>query len=322
MKNFVWVVAQKVGAAFVLTTVLQISPNSVAVAAPPESEDCIALDFAKTRTETVTEAGCFWSEVLQSKVEFAVTFPAGFPFVKPAPLSIFLHGRGGNHFSFRDFGGESSLRGHLAAGRPAIVILSPAEPMHRYWKGPSYEMLTEDLIRYVDTIPQLAKGKRKRSIMGISMGGHGAIVVGCRRQDLVSNLFAISPIFRRQNEYLPADLAPLSEPIRRAPTAPAKYYSHEDLDPVLCLRKNSAQRFGPVSTRWRMEIGQQDVLLDEYSQTREVFTEMSQRFGEAVGLAPIGGHDALYWQGAIKRGLDFLTQGFVDKSTTSESRGL
>jgi enterochelin esterase-like enzyme len=156
-------------------------------------------------------SGTFFSHARNRPVGYTIGYPPGHRPGARLPLIVMLHGYGGNH--------TSALSGLTPAQAVALRVNGhPLPPMALVTAdgGPGYwnphpgdnplRMLTEELIpmcqrRGLGTAPTTSvstgggsHGKAHRiGVMGISMGGYGALLLAEKRPDLVSAAAAISP---------------------------------------------------------------------------------------------------------------------------------
>jgi S-formylglutathione hydrolase FrmB len=269
---------------------------------------CLPATFGQARAFTETVAGCFESEATRGPVHYEVTFPAGYDPAERQPYAIFLHGRGGNEAQFRDFGGAVALDDHVKRGGAGFVVISPGEPKHSYWKdGPAGEfgtakMITEDLVRHIESMPGIARGDRaRRAIMGISMGGHGSFYLAEKRPDLFSSLYAMSPVFRGADELLEEDTAAFG--------SAAKF---NEQDPVGLYLDRQGRALNPLpKVKSAVEIGKDDWFLQSSPRTLQFIEKLKSDMGaDSVNLSRPGGHDVDYWRGAFQRAADFVGDNF------------
>jgi enterochelin esterase-like enzyme len=140
-------------------------------------------------------SGTFYSQARNRTVGYTIGYPPGRRPGSKLPLVIMLHGYGGNH--------ASALSGLSPAQALALrVDGAPLPPMalatvdggNGYWNphpGDNPQaMLTDELI---PMCRRLGLGTHRIGVMGISMGGYGALLLAAKRPDLVGAVAAISP---------------------------------------------------------------------------------------------------------------------------------
>jgi enterochelin esterase-like enzyme len=268
---------------------------------------CEPANFAVARMVTETVAGCFESPATKGPVRYEVTFPAGYDPAEKEPYVIFLHGRGGSETQFRDFGGAEAVGEHVKKGGRAFVVIAPGEPKHSYWKdGPAGEfgtarMVAEDLVKHVESMPGIAGGRANRAIMGVSMGGHGSFYLAEKHPDVFSAVYAVSPVFRAQDELLEEDVS-----------AFGKASQFHAQDPVGIYLDRAEARKDPLpGLRSAVEIGKDDPFLTSSIRTSDFIQKLRSDLGDdRVNMSRPGGHDADYWRGAFGRAADFMGENF------------
>jgi pimeloyl-ACP methyl ester carboxylesterase len=140
-------------------------------------------------------SGTFYSQARNRTVGYTIGYPPGRRPGSKLSLVIMLHGYGGNH--------ASALSGLSPAQALALrVDGAPLPPMalatvdggNGYWNphpGDNPQaMLTDELI---PMCRRLGLGTHRIGVMGISMGGYGALLLAAKRPDLVGAVAAISP---------------------------------------------------------------------------------------------------------------------------------
>ncbi|WP_181705733.1 alpha/beta hydrolase [Chthonobacter rhizosphaerae] len=156
----------------------------------------IALLVAGTSAASagVVEFKAFDSPALGRTLPTAVYVPEGAPPVGGWPVVYLLHGHNGNERSWVDLGAiEETLDRLMAKGGdldPALVVMPDAE---NSWYvdseaagGPGdYETaLTRDLRKAVEAAYPVRTDRTGRAVVGLSMGGFGALRLGLTHPDL------------------------------------------------------------------------------------------------------------------------------------------
>jgi S-formylglutathione hydrolase FrmB len=136
-----------------------------------EARDSARIDPGGARVSTLT----IHSHAVGQTLHVTVVVPAKAQASKgKPPLLVFLHGRGGDHTSFR--GDDAMFVALSRLGARAPVVAFPDGGNHSYWHnragGDWGDYLTQEVI------PQVARSAnanpRRVAIGGISMGGFGA----------------------------------------------------------------------------------------------------------------------------------------------------
>lgn len=278
-----------------LLLLLQISLASCTSFAQPQSS--VSQNSA---AQAYTEEKTFFSSSTNSKVQIALTLPPNYTSEKKYPLAVFLHGRGGDHFQFKQLGGEESLTQVVEETKVPFLVIAVKEPKHSYWKNGKVHgtatMVANDLLEYLQSIG-LGVFSRYRGVFGISMGGHGALYLSQIYNSPFGSFYSLSPVFRTFETLLPEDRM--------------IYESESDFereDPVHIYRN---QKQLPV--KGRIEMGRDDTFLTSQPETRLFLQELKSNESKVnVDLSRSGGHDSQYWRPALKRALLFFAQNFFE----------
>jgi len=165
-----------------------------------------APDLAPYAPPGSQRSGTFYSQARRRTVGYTIGYPPGHRPGARLPLVLMLHGYGGNH--------ASALSGLTPAQALALrVDGTPPPPMALvtvdggvgYWNphpGDNPQaMLTDELIPlcrrrglgFASTITGVGSEAHRVGVMGISMGGYGALLLAEKHPDLISAVAAISP---------------------------------------------------------------------------------------------------------------------------------
>lgn len=132
------------------------------------------------RMEDVT----FHTSALGRDMTYRVVLPASIPPGSKLPVVSLLHGAGGN---FRDWSNNTDV---ARFGERALIRVMPDGDQSWYTNSAErshdrYEdCITHDLVDDVETRFGAATGRANRAIVGISMGGFGAVKLALRHPDL------------------------------------------------------------------------------------------------------------------------------------------
>ena len=102
---------------------------------------------------------------------------------KPCPTVYILNGYSGNHL---DYITRVKGLGDMA-DRLGMVLVMPDGRNSWYWDTDSMKMesfITKDLVKYIDTHYSTIPDRANRAIMGLSMGGHGALRLATLHPDI------------------------------------------------------------------------------------------------------------------------------------------
>ena len=139
----------------------------------------------------------FYSRSRRRTVGYTLAWPPGHRMGDALPLIVMLHGEGGNH--------TDALAGMSPDQAVALRVGgSPLRPMalvtvdggRGYWNphpgDDPLAMIVDELIPLCRTM-NLGRSPRRIGMMGISMGGYGALLVAEKYPELIAAVAAISP---------------------------------------------------------------------------------------------------------------------------------
>ena len=139
----------------------------------------------------------FYSRSRRRAVGYTVAWPPGHGQGDPLPLVVMLHGEGANHSNALAGMSPAQAVALQAGGRPLPpMALVTVDGGHDYWNphpgDDPLAMIVHELIPLCQTM-NLGRPPRRIGMMGISMGGYGALLVAEKRPELVAAVAAISP---------------------------------------------------------------------------------------------------------------------------------
>jgi putative tributyrin esterase len=135
----------------------------------------------------------FHSSSLNRDMQYRVVLPAIIPANKRFPVVYLLHSGGGG---FRDWSNDSDVaqfaeRGLILImpeGNSSYFVNAVDRPQDRY-----EDYIVKDLITDVENKFPVALGRENRVIVGVSMGGFGAVNLALRHPDLFAFSAGLSP---------------------------------------------------------------------------------------------------------------------------------
>jgi pimeloyl-ACP methyl ester carboxylesterase len=156
--------------------------------------DVPAVDLASYAQPGPQYDGTFYSAARQQVVGYTIAYPPGHGRGDRLPLVVALHGFGGDHTNA--LSGMSPAQAVALKPGGAPMALVTVDGGGGYWNPHSGDDPQGMLVR--ELIPRcqrqgLGTGERKVAVMGISMGGYGAILLAEKYPDLIRAVAAISP---------------------------------------------------------------------------------------------------------------------------------
>ena len=155
------------------------------------SNDSTPADHPRLTEKVTLRDFTFHSDALGRDMPYRVIWPVEPPGRK-LPVVYLLHGGGGG---FRDWSNysdvarfaESGLFLVMPEGESSYYTNAVDPPQDRF-----EDYITHDLISDVESRFPVAAGRENRALIGVSMGGFGAVKIGLRRPDLFSFVGGIS----------------------------------------------------------------------------------------------------------------------------------
>jgi putative tributyrin esterase len=135
----------------------------------------------------------FHSSALGRDMPYRVFLPATIPANKRLPAVYLLHGGGGGYRDWSNYSdvarfAERGLVLVMPEGEASYYVNAVDRPADRF-----EDYITEDLIADVETKFPVITGRENRAIIGISMGGFGAVVLSLKHPELFAFAGALSP---------------------------------------------------------------------------------------------------------------------------------
>jgi S-formylglutathione hydrolase FrmB len=126
----------------------------------------------------------FPSASLHRDMPYRVILPASIPVNQKLAVAYLLHGGGGGYRDWSNYSdvtrfAEQSLVLVMREGNSSYYVNAAERPQDR-----SEDYITKDLIRNVESRFPAASGRENRAIIGVSMGGFGAVVLALKHPDL------------------------------------------------------------------------------------------------------------------------------------------
>jgi len=159
--------------------------------------DVAAPDLATYAEPGPQYDGTFHSAARRRTVGYTIAYPPGHGPGDRLPLVIALHGFGRNHTTTLSGMTPAKALALRVAGRPLRpMAMVTVDGGGGYWNPHPGDnplaMLTDELIPLCQR-KKLGTGKRRIGLLGISMGGYGALLVAEKHPGLIGAAAAISP---------------------------------------------------------------------------------------------------------------------------------
>ncbi len=135
----------------------------------------------------------FYSAALKRGMPYPLVLPANITLGQKLPVVYLLHGGGGGFLDWTNYSdvarfAEQGLILVMPEGNSSYYANSAERPHDRY-----EDYIVRDLISDVESRFPVAVGRSSRAVIGISMGGFGAVNLSLKHPDLFVFAGALSP---------------------------------------------------------------------------------------------------------------------------------
>ena len=247
----------------------------------------------------------FYSSALASRGDVSLFVPPQAVKQKNVPVVLLLHGAFGSHWDWFLQGGAHLTAARLIAARKIrpMIVVCPSDGLRDFstgyvpQRGANFEdWVAEDVIDLVHELHPCAGPARTTFIAGLSMGGYGALRIGCKH----------ATKFRAISGHSSATGAhPLFDRLAKDP-ATLSHNSKEDLDIVYWAERNRA-----ILPPLRFDCGRSDFLFEE----NNALHKRLQKAKVPHSYKVFGGaHDWPYWSAHIEDTLLFFESVLAGKN--------
>lgn len=142
--------------------------------------------FAQAKVDSIEVPSKAMSKMLKA----AVTTPSTYDGIRQFPTLYLLHGGAGSFSDWHTKVTEPGLINALSEQYQLIIVTPSVGPASYYFDSPlmdsvQYETyITKELLSYIDSNYKTIAKKESRAIVGLSMGGHGAIMLSAKHPEL------------------------------------------------------------------------------------------------------------------------------------------
>src|SRR5262252_8357456 len=141
-------------------------------------------DHPRLTPKVVLRDVTFHSAALKRDIEYRVILPLNLAAGKKLPVFYLLHGGGGGFHDWSNYSDVAHYAEHglilvMPEGNSSYYTNSATQPDDRY-----EDYIVNDLVADVESRFPAASGRNSRAIVGVSMGGFGAIKIALRHPEL------------------------------------------------------------------------------------------------------------------------------------------
>lgn len=272
------------------------------------------------------------SSVLGHNVAYSVILPPDYySSSRRYPVVYMLHGIGGDHASWMEYGNVARLMHKMKAeGSVGDAIVVSPDGYQLYYSDTfdgqqRYELFfTTELLPAIDHRYRTVATREGRSIVGFSMGGFGALTLALRHPGLFSAVAALSASIRTDSQYVSEgpqkdwdyQWGRIFGAVGQEGTARLTpyYRARNPKDLVASMPIDSLR-----SLRIMLDIGDRDThLLDPNMELHRLLTDRG--VAHEWQIRP-GGHDFQCWNAALPKALKMMLKPCRNSIPTSPSFG-
>lgn len=146
----------------------------------------------------VVDTALTYSAAMHKNIKAVVVKPADYSTGKKYPVIYLLHGAGGKYSDWVTNTPDKQTIPRLADQYNVIIVCPDGNVTSWYFDSPvdstyRYETyVSSELVKYVDAHYSTIADRSGRAITGLSMGGHGALYLAFRHQDVYGACGAMS----------------------------------------------------------------------------------------------------------------------------------
>jgi len=145
------------------------------------------LLLANTSFSAKVDTVNVFSTAMNKNIKAVTVLPADYNLKEDFPVIYLLHGFGGN---YSDWVNQAPMIKDFADQYSLIFVCPDGGVGSWYWDSPldqnfKYEtFVSKELVNWADKNLKTRKSREGRAITGLSMGGHGALFLGFKHQDV------------------------------------------------------------------------------------------------------------------------------------------
>ena len=250
------------------------------------------------KTDTIVT----FSDAMQKNIKAVVVTPDTYDKNKKYPVIYLLHGYSGNYAGWMNTNGQYIKE---TADAKEVIVVSPDggygswyfdSPVDENWRYETY--ISKELIKWIDDRYSTIQSAKGRGITGLSMGGHGALYLAFRHQDIFGVAGSMSG---------GVDIRPfpknwdLSHRLGEYAENPENWEKNTVINMVHLLTPNSL--------RIIIDCGTDDFF---YLVNCNLHEKLVERNIPHDFISRPGRHDGNYWRNAVKYQLLFMTDFFSE----------
>ena len=277
--------------------------------------------FSQVQQGKVLESLSMESKILDREVLYTVYLPPGYEAnQREYPVLYLLHGYTGNETDWIQFGQANYIADHaIAAGEITPMIIVTPDGRNDWYVNSSdgtvlYEdMFINEIIPFIEKTYAVRGTKEFRAISGLSMGGHGSLIMALRHPELFSVCVPLSAAIYTEEQWMSFDQESYDNyfgPIYgKGLEGDARHTENFKKYSAINLVKNQpADSIARV--KFYIDCGDDDFLTVGNSELHILMKEKEIPHEYRVRD---GAHNWTYWQEALPDALEFISVSFTRK---------
>jgi S-formylglutathione hydrolase FrmB len=262
----------------------------------------VSFSFVSNINAGIVDTVETYSAAMKKNIKAVVVTPDNYANAGELPVVYLLHGYSGNYSNW-----VKNTKGldKMADDYQMIIVCPDGGFGSWYWDSPvdekfKYETyVSSELVKFIDGKYKTIKDKRGRGITGLSMGGHGALYLAFRHQDVFGAAGTMSG---------GVDIRPFPENWDMA----KRLGSYAE-------RPEHWEKFTVINMTHLLTAKSLALMID--CGTEDFFYEVNQKLHELLLLRNIphdyisrpGAHNWAYWSNAVKYQLLFMNNYFISQ---------
>lgn len=277
---------------------------------------CFSLSLSAQEGKVI-ENQILQSNIVDYEVHYSVYLPPNYEQNERSyPVIYLLHGYSDKETAWVQYAMVNRTMDRLIAeGKvpPAIIVMPDAKVtwyVNRYdGKDPYMDMFVQEFVPQIEELYRIRKEKRYRAVSGLSMGGHGALVLTLKYPELFGSCAAFSAAVYTDNEmlaYLKTGEKGWFKPIFGGLNEDGSLSAYYRENSVLSLLKATEPSIYKHN-HFYIDCGDDDFL---YQGNAALHILMRQQKIDHEYRIHDGGHAWMYWRTHITEGLIFMGDVF------------